>query len=167
MNDKLSIMEANSREIHNIEYLACLDARLADGEKILEKRLRAIPNGWRNFRLAFTTVEKLLKQIYLTLPDKTVMHFDKMYQFSEVVIRPKPAIKLPDDVQFVNTDDLRLLINLAIKHECAVCLRDAREQKKCKLRKALMHIAPPAELLADGLYNYVYVASENEYGEYI
>jgi hypothetical protein len=167
MREKVEIMEANAREVHVIEYLACLDARLVEGQTVLEKRLRTIPNGWRNFRLALTTVEKLLMQVYDTLPDKTLRHMDRVHQCGEVIIRPRPAIKMPDDVQIVMTDDLRLIINTMIKHECAMCIKDAREQKKCKLRKALMDIAPPHELNENGLCNYIDVVAANEYGDYV
>ena len=47
-----NIMEANAREIHTIEFLAGLDAQLVEGQENLRDRLRLIPNGWRDFRLA-------------------------------------------------------------------------------------------------------------------
>ena len=64
-------------------------------------------------------------------------------------------------------DDLKLLINTSIAAECAVCLKDAKEQKKCALRKALENIAPTAELHKDGLCTYVDVAAAWDLGKYI
>ena len=117
------IMDANAREIHIIEYLAGLDAQLIQGEKILKERLDLIPNGWRNFRLAVTTTQRVLDGVYETLPLKTLKHMDRLCQCGEVVIRPRPMIKMPDDTQIVLSDDLKLITNMIIAQECAMCLK--------------------------------------------
>lgn len=162
-----NIREANAREVHIIEYMAGLHCQLANGQKILEDRLRSIPNGWRDFRLAMTTTERMLDKVYETLPAKTLKHMQRLCDLGEVVIRPKPAIKLPGDVQIVPTDDLKLLINKAMGAECGMCIKDARQQKKCSLRKAMMQIAPPDNLRKDGLCTYADVAVSNNLEEYI
>lgn len=164
---ELEVMETNAREVHNIEFLAGLDAQLVSGQKILENRLKKIPGTWRDFRLAVTTTERVLDAVYETLPTKTLLHMQRIRQCGEVIIRPRPAIKMPDDVQIVNKDDLKLLINTAIAAECAVCLKDKRGQKKCKLRSAMQTIAQPQELKDDGLCPYTHVAEGSEYGDYI
>jgi hypothetical protein len=76
-------------------------------------------------------------------------------------------IKMPDDVQIMMKDDLKLLINTSIAAECAMCVKDGREQKKCALRKALENIAPTAAVHENGLCAYVDVAAGNAFGEYI
>ena len=161
------IMEANAREIHNIEFLAGLDAQLIQGQEILRDRLALIPNGWRNFRLAVSTTQKVLDAVYETLPLKTLRHMDRLCKCGEVIIRPRPAIKMPDDVQIVLADDLRLLINMIVAQECAMCLKAPPEQKSCKLRKALQNIAPTAEVYKNGLCSYVDVAAAHKLGDYI
>ena len=161
------IMDANAREIHNIEFLAGLDAQLIQGQEILRDRLALIPNGWRNFRLAVSTTQKVLDAIYETLPLKILRHMDRLCKCGEVIIRPRPAIKMPDDVQIVLADDLRLLINMIVAQECAMCLKAPPEQKSCKLRKALQNVAPTAEVYKNGLCSYVDVAAAHKLGEYI
>ena len=161
------IMEANAREVHNIEFLAGLDAQLIQGQEILKERLALVPNGWRNFRLAVTTTQKVLDGIYETLPIKTLRHMDRLCSCGEVIIRPKPAIKMPDDTQIVLSDDLKLLINKAMSAECAMCLKAPPEQKKCSLRKALQNIAPTEEVYRNGLCSYIDVAAAHNLGEYI
>lgn len=166
--NKPPIMEANAREIHVIEFLAGLDCQIQSGQEILRERLKLIPNGWRDFRLAVTATQRVLDAVYDTLPVKTLKHMDRLCRYGQIVIRPKPAVPLADDdVQIVPTDDLRMLINATISAECAVCLKDARGQKKCKLRRALSNIAPTEALRADGLCNYTDVAAGNEFGNYI
>ena len=162
-----NIMEANAREIHTIEFLAGLDARLVGGQEVLKERLKTIPNGWRDYRMLLTRTEKLLDSVYSTLPNKTRLHMQRLCEVGEIIIRPKPAVKLHDDVQIVGSDDLKLLINAAIASECLMCVKDAREQKKCKLRKVLANIAPTEAVHKDGLCAYIDVVARNELGEYI
>ena len=160
-------MEPNAREIHSIEFLAGLDAQLIQGQDTLKERLQLIPGGWRNFRLAVTTVEKLLDSLYETLPPRTLRHMRRLCECGQIVIRPKPMIKMPDDVQIARTDDLRQLINSVIENQCAICVKDAAAQKGCALRKALSNIAPTAEVYRDGRCSYLDVAAGNELGKYI
>lgn len=167
MNDKPTTMPANAREIHIIEFLAGLDAQLIQGQEILRDRLALVPDGWRKFRLAVTTTEKVLGGIYETLPLKTLKHMDRLCQCGQVIIRPRPLVKMPDDVQIVPADDLRLIINMIVAQECAMCLKSPPEQKGCKLRKALEIIAPTAEVYRNGLCSYVDVAAAHKLGEYI
>lgn len=161
-------IQPNARELHVIEFLAALDNNLVLGQTELKERLDGIPNGWRDFRLAAKTTERVLDRIYDTLPTKTLKHMEMLYKHGEVVIRPKTVTgKRPDDVQIVLDDDLRLLINTAMTGECAMCVRDAAGQKKCKLRRALENIAPTGVVHRNGLCAYVDVAATNEHGEYI
>lgn len=163
----LPIKEASSREIHTIEYVACLEKQLFEGDKYLKDRLKLIPNGWRDFRLATKTVERLLTELYKTVPNSTRLHMQRVQECGQVIIRPHPAVKPANDTQIVILDDLLMLVNTAMAAECAVCLKDAREQKKCKLRKALMNMTPPKKLPESGLCVYADVAAKNELGKYI
>ena len=167
MDAKTKIMEPNAREIHCIEFLAGLDAQLAQGQNILRERLKLIPNGWRNFRLAASTTQKVLDGIYDTLPVKTLKHMDRLCQCGQIVIRPKPLIKMPDDAQIVLTEDLRMLINLVVGSECQICVKTPQEQKGCRLRKTLANIAPTEDVRRDGRCSYLDVVAGNELGKYI
>lgn len=159
--------ELNALEIHGIEFLAGLDAQLYRFNGPLEPRLKSIPNGWRDYRLAMTLVEKVLDKLYDTMPTKTLLKFQRLNEISEVIVRPRPASRKGQYMQIVDNDDLKLLINKAIEHECAICMRRGGEVRSCPLRRALMDIAPPEELVKDGSCNYQAVAQQNELGEYI
>lgn len=167
MNAEQRTMIPNAKELHAIEYIAGLDANLVLAQDVLKERLKMLPNGWRDFRLALKTTERVLDGIYATVPEKTCRHMVRLCQCGEVVIRPKRFTKCPDDVQIVMDDDLRLLINMAIRNECAMCVLDAQGQKKCKLRKTLERVAPTAKVHGNGLCAYVDVARDNDYGEYV
>lgn len=162
----MEIMETTSKEVHAIEFLAGLDCQLVMSEKHIEQRLRSIPGAWQKYRTALTFIEKVLEQVYDTLPKKTLKHMEMLSKQGEVIIRPRPAVRY-DDVQIVGSDDLKLLINKTIASECAVCLKDGGEVRSCPLRKALMTVVPPVELPKDSSCAYKNVALDCEYGEYI
>lgn len=162
------IIEANSKETRYITYIYGLDAQLVGGEKHLEHRLRAVPDAWRQYRIAMSAVDKVVRALRVTLPDKVFIHLEQLADRGEIVIRPKPIGKQLDDVQIIGTDNLKLLINAAIGSECAMCLKDAKQQRKCEMRKALMCVAPPVEIdRSSSLCPYVKVAAGSELGKYI
>ena len=140
---------------------------MKEGQEILKERLGMIPGGWRRFRLAVTTVEKLLDELYATLPTRTLRHMQNLCRCGQIVIRPKPAVKLGDEVQIVGNEELKTIINSCVANECGICVKDRAGQKGCKLRKALMLIAPVAELPKDGHCTYLDVVAGNELGKYI
>lgn len=159
--------ELNALEIHGIEFIAGLDAQLYRFNGALAPRLKSIPNGWRDYRLAMTLVAKVLDKLYDTMPRKALLKFQRFNEIGEVIVRPKPAVRKGQYMQIVDNDDLKLLINKAIEHDCAICMRRGGEVRSCPLRRALMSICPPEELVKDGTCNYQAVAQQNELGEYI
>lgn len=159
------IQPASGRERAIIEYLAALDAQLMAHQDVLRERLKLIPNGWRQWRLMTVTANNLLVAIYDTLPTKTLLHMQRLCTYGEVLVRLKPASRTPEQV-VVNEDDLREIFNTAMTAECAVCLKDDRQAKGCKLRRALMNIAPPETFSSQGC-EYRDVAIQSGYGKYI
>lgn len=158
----------NAYELHAIEYLAALDAQLIDEQKHLEKRLKSIPNGWRDFRCAAAIVQRVLDAVYETVPDKTLLHMQRLAAHGEVLVRVKPMVKpINDDMQIITNDDLKYLINTCMSSECAMCLKNAQEQKKCKLRKAMENNAVSNKIPGNGLCPYADVAAQSDLGDYI
>lgn len=158
------IVEVNARELYHIEFIAGLDCQLINAEKYLETRLKLVPDAWRQYRIARAAVQKTLVALYQTVPIKTLRHMQNLCTYGEVIIKPRGATPT-NDVQIVPTPELKLLINKVIENECAMCVKSYAEQRGCKLRKALMHIAPPLEIDTSGC-NYRNVAASNELGEY-
>ena len=161
------IVEANGRELFAIELLSVADKQLFENQEVLKERLKLVPNGWRNYRLAVTTVEKVLDGIYETLPSKTMAHMERLATYGQINIRPRPVIKIPDSVQIMGSDELKVIINHAIENTCTICVKDHKEQKKCPLRKSLLHAAPTGEIHKDGRCTYMDVVAGNELGKYI
>lgn len=160
------IMDCNSRELHRLELIAAIDAQLQGGEEPLKKRLQTIPHAWRDYRMILTRLGRILTETYATVPDKTLRHMAALVSHGEVLIRIKPVTKMPDDLQLLPTDDLKVLINTAMEAQCTMYFEDRAGVKRCQLRKALMIIAPPKDLHL-GECPYRYVVEQCSRGDYI
>lgn len=160
-------MECNAKELHTIEYISALDARLANNEKYLEKRLKSVPDAWRQYRIARSAVDKVINGLYTTLTPENRFHMQNLAVNGEVIIRPRNSLNKTTDCQIVLSKDLKKLINAAMGSNCAMCLKDGREIKKCELRKALLNICPPSDVSGESLCVFTQVAANCELGEYI
>lgn len=160
-------MECNAKELHTIEFISALDARLTKNEKYLEKRLKSVPDLWRQYRIARSAVAKVLDGLYTTMTPENMLHMRNLAANGEVVVRPVNSLNKSTDCQILLRKDLDKLINITIGSTCAMCLKEGREIKKCELRKALLNICPPSIVSTDGLCVFTQVAANCEYGDYI
>lgn len=158
--------ETSLNELRAIDYICGFDMQLIDSEPYIKERLKSIPDAWRQFRIMRAASEKLVTGLLDSLDLKTMKHVCGLVEHGEVLIRPRSFTKQPD-FQFVDHEDLRVLINAAMRSTCAMCMNRGSEVKKCELRKSLMVIAPPEEIPKNGACPYQEVALECELGKYI
>jgi hypothetical protein len=157
----------NGREMQAIEYLMAMDAKFANAGDAMRVRLNHLPYGWRDWRLMVSLCRKLLRQVYDTLPDKSLRYMNKLREGGEVLIRFTPASRSPGWV-LVLENDLRDILNAAMAAECSVCMKQGKAIDRCVLRRAMIDIAPPhdGDDTATGCgYRMAVVASE--YGDYV
>lgn len=155
----------NGREMRVIEYLAAMDSKIVESGEALRDRLRDVPNGWRQWRLMASTLSRLLVQLYDLMPVKNLRHIQNICNHGEVLIRVRPASRVPE-YMLVNEDDLRIMVNASMAAECAICLKDGKEIERCPLRRAMLNIAPPYDDPPTGC-GYRDVALTSELGKYI
>lgn len=165
MEQESKIKEPNSREVAGIEYLAAIDCQLIHNEKHLEARLKSIPDAWRQYRIAQSAIGKVIESLYATVPQKTLVHMQRLASNGEVIIRQRSITKT-SEAQLVPEDVLKMLINFTMESQCAICLKRGKEAQRCKLRRGLMLIAPPDTVNETGC-SYSDVAMQNNLGEYI
>lgn len=155
----------NSRELHRFELIAVLDMQLHKGTEVLKNRLQTIPNGWRDYRMIATRLSRLVSQIYETLPTNRIRYMETLCAYGEVLIRVRPAAKSDENI-LIPVSALKMLVNHAMAGTCTMCFKGRDEVKACKLRKALIEVAPPVDLNL-GECPYRYVIEQNEEGRYI
>ena len=154
------------KELKCVEYLVGMESRIVESGDALRERLRMVPNGWRDYRLIFSTLDRLLLKLYDTIPQKGRLYLQKLSKHGEILIRFSPAARSQEWL-LVRDDDLAVIVNLAMAAECAICLKQGREAKKCELRKALENIAPPHDGHPAGGCGYQNVVAGEALGHYL
>lgn len=149
MAEEIKRVDPSSREVRSIEMIAALDARLANDRKYLEDRLRLVPDLFRQWRIAETAAAKVVDGLYTTLPMKTLTRMRRLYESSEIIIRPKGGMNKDSDCSVVLNADLKMIFDTARNNECAMCMKSGRDVKRCKLREAFMRVMPPNEVFDD------------------
>jgi hypothetical protein len=162
----VDMMPLSGKELKCVEYLVAMESRVLEVGDAMRERLKKIPNGWRQFRLLVSTLDRLMPEVYDTVPNKTRMYLKNIMENGEVLIRFIPVSRNPE-WKLVKDEDLAVLINLAMAGECAICMKQGREAKKCKLRGALENIAPPREGHPAGGCGYMNVVLGCDIGHYV
>lgn len=153
--------DINVHEARRLLMVAAINDSLHRGESDLRERLGMIPNGWRDWRLALCTVERLLERIYITMPNDQLESHQHALSHSEVHTQLRMISRMPEWVH-IKAPDMDMLICLAIQHECRYRLRSDHDVRGCKLRKTLQRIAPPETVPRHGC-GYRDMASEYDW----
>lgn len=129
-------IRTNRRELDRILGMcACLQELECAGEE-MEKRFRAIPNGWRDLRLVISKLSRLLDDILMTVPPEKLAAMQRMM--------PRMKFKLVCGPQFseagnndciLSSKDANILCNFAHEY-CIVCSNDSA-CNRCPLGKVL------------------------------
>lgn len=162
----VELQPLKGKELKCVEYLVGMESRIAESGDALRERLRMVPNGWRDYRLIFATLDRLLLKLYDTIPQKGRLYLQKLSKHGEILIRFSPAARSQEWL-LIRDDDLAVIVNLAMASECAICLKQGREAKKCELRKALENIAPPHDGHPAGGCGYQNVVAGEKLGHYL
>lgn len=135
--------EAGGNELRSIQMMAMWDSVLIYYAPTLEKRLRSIPNGWRQYRLIQSAVNKLLGQLYDTIPNSTMSRIVAMQNALEMRLTPRSASK--KEYFVLPYDDFCQLLTYVDDGACRVCLGEKETARRCPLRRILRDQVPPVE----------------------
>lgn len=113
------------------------------GAKALERRLRTTPTGWKMFRQAFGLLDKMFPQLEDTIPDRQLVQINQTIKNGEVVVKLRRAGKYDDDWNVVRAETLAVAVGYAMRGECALCVKDRADIKRCQLRKTIDELCPP------------------------
>ena len=142
-------VEAGGNELRSIQMLGMWANVLEYYEGTIEKLLRMIPNGWRQYRMIRATLEKLVAQIYDTLPNSTMSRIVLKGHALEMRLMPKSATA--KEYFVLPFDDFLQLMQYVDDGACRMCLGDAETARKCPLRRILRDQVPPVEGTVHGL----------------
>lgn len=145
--------QASGREIDVLEKLVLLDAVLNLNGEIIRPRLARIKNGWRDFRMAASTISRLVDALLETCTVRTLERLQSIGENCNLYIKPRSIAKV-DPCLVVHESALMQLINKTCEAECAICFKQGAEVRGCTLRKTMMEIAPLNDPPKDGRCGY-------------
>ena len=137
MNDRqLPMIRANSKELDQIFTMFAAAQELEHAEKYMERRVRAIPNGWRDLRLCRTLLDKMVVNLVGTLQPEKLKAMKRMLpRMKFKVICGTHASHSKDDETILAMNDLDTLVHFAHEANCKMCME--ANCRACKLGKTL------------------------------
>lgn len=138
-------------EMRSFEMLGVAMTALGQVPKRMQERLRKIPNGWRDYRLIDAKLTNLFGRLCCTVATGHLMTLKKTVEFGRIKINVNPASKI-EGYAVAPQDALETIINTAMGHECALCVREGAELKNCPLKKAFSEVCFPEEPHGSGCW---------------
>lgn len=135
----IPIMRTNGWDFDRILAFHAGLAAVDETVKFMERRVRLIPGGWRDLRLAQSKLEKLSGQILATIPPEKRRNLTKMAKRSRfhIVLGPQATQTAKADTALLGFDDLDVLV-LAARDKCKMCTDWSRGKcGRCELGKTL------------------------------
>ena len=134
--------EARGDELRAVEMFAYYQNALHFFEDRLRPRLRSRRNCWRDYRMIVSRADKLLSQLYDTLPNSTMDRIIAGANSLELRIMPR-SVRRPEEYSVIKTSDLITLLKAVGAGECSICLADRQTAAVCPIRKIVKdHFAP-------------------------
>jgi hypothetical protein len=132
-SQQIPVLRARKEEIDGIVYMMCSLTKFQQAEKTMEKRLRSVPNAYRDLRMINSVLSKLLGQMKLTLPEEKRNTLDAILPDVRYKITYGRQVgRSEEPVSGIYTADLDMLC--AVSHD-AVCKLCDGNCDRCALGK--------------------------------
>lgn len=134
----IPIMRTNGRDFDTILGVWASLSELTEAGTKIEKRIRSIPNGWRDYRCVIAKLEKLADDLIQTIPKEKLPNLQRMVRRIKfkMVVGPQ-ACSTNKDETVVGIDDLDKLVTAA-RERCTFCTDWTRGKcDRCELGKVL------------------------------
>lgn len=100
---------------------------------------------WRDIRLMLTLVDKVQQAFLATMPRQRLEYYLAYARHGHYEFRMDGAPAKPSRTVMITDRHLAEICDAAMKNECVMCTLEGKEIARCKLRDALMEVAPPTE----------------------
>lgn len=128
-------IRANKEEISCAFGLLAGLQEMKKAEETMERRFRAIPNGWRNIRMIETVLGNMIDDLLQTYPLEKLVSMQRMLPHMKYKVQcGASASKLDNDECIIAEKDLNVLSIFAHEH-CKMCFE--QDCNRCKLGKVL------------------------------
>lgn len=124
-------------ENQGLKWLYAFDSCLKlDCMDKLEKRLKSIPNGWRDARMIQSVLGRLIDRLTDTIPPEQRIAILTNLTKQEIRIGAT-SVASAKDFTLVPLESAYVLVDAAMDSVCDFCSKTVMEARKCELRKAL------------------------------
>jgi len=131
------------KEYYALRTLFGMVEMFAKHAELLEKRVKGIPDGWRDMRMIASVAQKLMEHILETVPDKKLASIQKELRHTVVEIKVTPDYSGENSgCCYISEDTLDGLIQRLMNAECFLCDKSGAAMKACGLRKTLADAYP-------------------------
>lgn len=135
--DSIKTKPSNRAEIDEYKFLYVFGQDLKETKKVMEKRVRLIPGGWRDLCMIQSAVERLAQKLLLTYePDKRrKLDIDARSVYCKLCIGPQASAS--QEIFVTEEKDMKVIMCAAAEN-CKLCLEESGARcGQCKLGKAL------------------------------
>ena len=130
----------SQREYYTTRELFGFVSALEEWSNVLERRLREIPGGWRDYRLMTTISRKLLVSILKTVPRKKLALIRKELENIEILVNVRNNVSPKSEDEkygftYVPNAAIERITQRVVDFECMGCEKKGADAKHCQLRK--------------------------------
>lgn len=142
MSEKqIPVMRTSGSDFDAMLGIYVCSAELGAVRKVMEKRIRSVPGGWRDFRLVEAKLDKLGDDLMLTIPKEKRRNLSMLAHRVRFHMTVGPqatnAMNHTDKVTVIGFDDLDVLIDAA-RDRCKMCTDWSRGKcDRCELGKVM------------------------------
>lgn len=124
-------------EMDNFMGLAAAVEELEKSQTVMQKRLKMIPNGWRDAKMLYVRLCKLFEDIVTTIPPEKQLYIARTAKnMSYRVFYHGTVSTVDDDVSVIPNKDFQNLC-IATHEKCLFCDKDCSQ---CVLGKTFDHL---------------------------
>ncbi len=132
----LPILRCNREELNCIFGLFAAVTEFTKCEEVLQRRVKAIPNGWRDLRLLSGQTYKLVEKILRTVPVEKLQGVMRMLPNMQYKTCFGKNAAVEEDETIIKMSEMDAIV--AAAHEkCVLCDKDCN---KCALGKSFDHV---------------------------
>ena len=118
-------------------------------EAVRDRLQRVNPHAWRDLRLLQSLVGRIQNELIQTMPDSRLEYYCSLARYGRYHLDVEGPLRQGRMV-LISDINLAYLCELVMENECIMCLKDGKEVQHCPVRKALLEVAPPTEVLDFG-----------------
>ena len=119
-------------------------------EAVRERLSEVNPHAWRDLQLMYSLVCRVQEQLMETMPESRKDYYATLARSGRYHLDIQGPIRQERTV-LISDKNLGVILDAVLESECLMCLKDGSEIEKCPIRRALLEVGPPTEIIENGI----------------